>query len=274
MNNKELRYPYQKDIDSYKDIIKPFLNWLTENESIIKHKLDCDNHVIYRGYQIMMAPLVINPKVLIIGINPSRNTLVDYAGYNAKNKYKQNGDHINWLKAQLTEKPKDSFLKSFSKCFPSEQWKTIIENKGTDCNPHYDFTWINLCPIATRKAKQYRDLLDFKDHHKLNKEKMVEAWGIIHNLVNRLEELINPELVICAGKEAFKEYLIAKQYFKNSAQIEDIIKKQKDDSFLFYEPDKGAKVIGYKRTFNLISNNDSCLIQKSKMVSDIFNNQK
>ncbi|WP_299383848.1 hypothetical protein [uncultured Lacinutrix sp.] len=171
----------------------------------------------YRGIQILYGPLIFQPEILFIGINPG-------AGY--FNEKKENVKrynplknfeyiHFNYLLARQTrELFKMANIKSLNSCVKTN------------------------CFFFSTKNKSDLDnfLSNFKEQEIYKKSAI---WR--HKLI----EIIEPQIIICEGFSAFE--WVTKKYTN--------IEIERNDKFLYVEVDN-IKIIGYKRRMSLILHNE------------------
>lgn len=189
--------------------VEDFVNQITNDESL---KKILEKH--YKGTQILFSPLYNKPNIMLIGINPG-------AGYN-KNEDK-NVKRFNPMK--FMEYVGGGYMLA-------RQTRKLFELSGLTISDLKNSVKTNCFFIATTNAKELDALL--KNLEKYNIRTKSQKW------INSLIEIVEPKLIICEGKKAFKELI-------------------KDENFQFtskkgpyFTTLNSIPVIGYDRKFSVI----------------------
>lgn len=186
MNKESKRRPTFDEIITYYEIADE----LRVLDKKVREQIGKD-YSHYKGLQILMTPLVINPKVMLVGIHPGSGYFKNY-----KNEGLTEANPIYIIDHHADNnkpfEPQGTFVQLIRSCFLQEDLNIL--KKGSI----YDLVWCNLCPIATISSSEYRGLLDLAGTS--------YAWKTLHRSIHRLANLIKPQLILCLGKEAFKEY--------------------------------------------------------------------
>ncbi|HOP05467.1 MAG TPA: hypothetical protein PL017_14075 [Tenuifilaceae bacterium] len=164
----------------------------------------------YRGVQILFSNLTHRPKIMLIGINPGE-------GY-----YKQQGKRVRKLDIQ----------EKLEYAYPCYKYALAINTRKlfelAGCSNHLaDTVKTNCFFLATQNEVNLYKMLSKLKEFKLYKKS--SDW------LNRLIEMVEPEIIICEGKSAFDRVV------KNRS-CNVIINKH-----FCYAECNGYRIIGYRR---------------------------
>ncbi|HPQ35638.1 MAG TPA: hypothetical protein PK563_14190 [Tenuifilaceae bacterium] len=164
----------------------------------------------YRGVQILFSNLIHKPKIMLIGINPGE-------GY-----YKQHGKSVRKLDIQ----------EKLEYAYPCYKYALAINTRKlfelAGCSNHIaDTVKTNCFFLATQNEVDLYKMLSKLKKFKLYKKS--NDW------LNRLIDMVDPEIIICEGKSAFDRVV------KNRG-CDVIINKH-----YCYAECNGYRVIGYRR---------------------------
>ena len=195
---------------------------LEVEEFLTKFENDEKQNVVYkkyfRGIQILFTPLVYKPKFMFIGINPGAGYF-NYEGNNAK--------YVKRLSPmQNTEYVGQQYrlAKETRKLFKLANISQVDLKNSVKSNYYF---------LATKNTNDLSKLLlSLKEY---NVEKKSEKW------INKLTEIVEPEIIICEGKSIFEKFTKSKV--------------SENDDVYYFEMGK-IKVIGYKRKFSNIVNKE------------------
>ncbi len=208
MNNKNIQAQYRSIKNEIEEFIKEF-----QSNSDVSEKIN----EYYKGVQVFFSPLIHNPKILFIGINPG-------AGY------------YNWKKQPVKRlSPLVNNEYYYSDYRLAKQTQKLFEISGIGKEELKESVKINCFFFATKNEKELYQLLShLRDNGVYSKS---YKWA------RQIVELINPEVIICEGKSAF-------DHFVKLCEVENI---SDANNVLLAEYGK-IKVLGYKRKFSNISN--------------------
>lgn len=185
-----------------------FLRMATDSSSVAR---------TYKGCHILLSRLVINPEIMIIGINPG--------GKSSGTKltpYKENAYKYNFMLAKETRK-----LLRLSGVPVSSQW---LDECVIKTNHHY---------FATKNLEDLHALYGNLIWSENNPHIKANDW------TKRLIRLINPKLILCEGAEAFKgvHYSLTGQKYHNRL-VGDVWEAEA----------LGYRLIGYRRLYSYVVN--------------------
>ncbi len=164
----------------------------------------------YKGVQILFSNLTHRPKIMLVGINPGE-------GY-----YKQHGKRVRKLDIQ----EKLEYAYSCYKYSLARNTRKLFEL--ADCSNYLaDTVKTNCFFLATQNEADLYKMLSKLKEFKLYKKS--SDW------LNRLIEMVNPEIIICEGKSAFDRVV-------KNRNCDIIINKH-----YCYAECNGYQIIGYRR---------------------------
>jgi hypothetical protein len=202
---------------------------------------------LYKGFISIQSKIIKNPRILFLGINPGEGA------FNQKN-FKLKTTHffpkdlfsektnLNWLKYdnarekgewfETNKKIKNKFPKQFLDILFNVYGKTEFKNIESQKRFIDEITdkivYTNICPIATKNEFELK-----KIYTKLSKEKdLKKHWnGTVENFFKQrtidLILLLQPKLIVCAGKSVYKSLFSSKPLKNESAFLStEIIKRQ------------------------------------------------
>ncbi len=196
-------------------LLKKYNQLKHEVESVLE-KIEADENAMRnidkynKGVQILFSNLIHKPKIMLVGINPGD-------GY-----FKQHGKRVRKFDIQKKLEYaypyyKYSLARNTRKLFELAECSNYLEDTvKTNC-----FFW-----ATPNEDNLYTMLGKLKDY---NLYKMSKEW------LNRLIEMVEPELILCEGKSAF-----------------DRVVKDKDcevsiNKYYCYARCNGYQIIGYRR---------------------------
>lgn len=187
----------------------------------------------YKGVQILLSNLVHKPKIMLIGINPGD-------GY-----YKQTGERVK----KFEPEKKLEYSYSYYKYSLALNTRKLYELAG--CTEYLENSVKTNCFfLATNTEKELYQMLSYLKEYKLYKKS--DIW------INKLIEIIEPEIIICEGKSAFDRVI------KNK-DCEKIINKH-----YYYAKYNDIEIIGYRRIRSSIKN----LKEVAALLKEKVNNNK
>lgn len=191
---------------------------------------------VYKGTQILYSKLISRPKFLFVGINPgpgyyNHNNGKKVARFSPLEKMEYVDERYDY---RLSEETKDLFAKA--DC--SDELQNAMK---TNC---YFF--------STTNENELKILLNKIMHNgRPNIFREIEAW------TKRIIEMVNPEIIICEGKSAFKTV---------AAHIVEG-KDNWEDGYGFYKSENNTQVLGYERSFSNILNKEKVAAKIKELVS-------
>lgn len=202
---------YQKlksEVDSYIDKVYAALE---TNEEMLE---------ICKGWRIMYSPLIINPTIMFIGINPGAG----WEGIDLDHHNKTHLEYLDW-NYKLAKDTKD--------VFSSINSLNLLE-KSVKTNFFY---------MITRKEKPLYKVTNFlgRGNEELLGEKFFQN---ARNWTLKLIEIIKPKIIICEGVQSYGNVT---DLFMPSVKL-------KDDCESIYLEDQKIHLLGYSRRFSSIKN--------------------
>jgi hypothetical protein len=205
---------------------------LQEKYEVIKSEIDewianfydlCDKddrlESLCLGWRVFFSPLIKEPDILFIGINPGAG----WEGIDLEHKDKLNLEYLNY-NYDLARETKSVF---------EEAGLSYLLNNSVKTNYYFSIT---------RSQNEIYELAKIMGEASSNTMNNIffeksRSWTL------RLIDIISPKLIICEGKEVF---INIKRAFNLDAEmngdIEEIVLPN------------GIKVIGYKRLYSIIKN--------------------
>ena len=187
------------------------------NESLYENDKSKYLDKYYKGAQILLSSLHNKPKFMFIGINPGSGDV------------KEKGKNVHKLglqeKLEYSYKYYNYYLaRNTRKLFELANGYEYLEN-SVKTNQFFFAT--------TKETELYKFLSHFKDDKIYAKSK---KW------LDRIIEIVEPEIIICEGKSSFDRFIKDKNC--------EIISKDN----VYYSTYNKIHIIGYKRIFSEIIN--------------------
>ncbi|AHW61557.1 hypothetical protein SAMN05444285_1676 [Draconibacterium orientale] len=271
----------EEKISEIEDKIIPIKDFLESNKNDDKYKS------LYKGFITLECPLVVNPDILFIGINPghgafkenkNRGTNETIRLFNPESEiihdwFKDNtargGNQGNgWKSYHWFQRDKP-----INNPFPARMIDLLYEiaeyrfGKNEKDNFSEAPSWFksfgqnimhtNLYPIATTETKDLNKIFrHLKNEHEiktiLNKQNGLKEWDIklfFISKIKNLVQLIQPKVIVCMGTTAFNDFT-----YTHEKKVDNIFKLEENN----------RPVIGFSR-----SGNWSGLISKlAKLIAD------
>ena len=137
---------------------------------------------LYKGCQIWYSPILVKPKILLIGFNPG-------AGYfNWEGKVVEQFEHLTALEYYLSE---HSLANQTKKLFQLMDKEDILRNNTVKINFYF---------FATADVKNFKNLTKL-----LPKEIATQLFHLARVWTKQIIETLEPELILCEGVAAFNE---------------------------------------------------------------------
>jgi len=174
---------------------------------------------LLKGYKVFYSPLIHKPKVLFIGINPG------------------NGEE-GVFDCEHCDKGELEYL-HYNYTLAAET-KTVFDMAGKS-EALYHSAKTNYYYLATTSGRDIFEITDFlgrTSQEDLGEQLIVNA----RKWTKRLIEIMEPELIICEGSEAYEN-------------VTDLFQegiKMKENVDQIYVEEIKANIIGYKRTYSNI----------------------
>jgi len=227
--------------DEYLNIeqkLYPIMNFLVENQTNEKYKS------LYKGFITIQSPLILNPDILFIGINPGqgasresknrgineapvrlfdpkiRTDLDWYKDGNAKGCFiKRKWHAYKWY--EKSEKTNNSFVFNMIEILYKVS-ELKFPDKGIEKNQEpfwYEYfgqniMFTNLYPISTKDIKDLDHI--FKSLSKepslkslFGKSKLIRKWDVQRYFIRSIEdlvELVKPKTIVCIGTQTFNDF--------------------------------------------------------------------
>jgi hypothetical protein len=230
--NKIIQEKYDNEIKlGIKSFISEVENELLKDESI---------KGLFKGWRVFFSPLIHMPKVLFIGINPGNGqsgvTDLDYFKDSSKLEYieyeNKSGSYI-----QSTY----SLARETKEVFNEANLLEVLENSSVK---------INFFFLSTTSERDLYRLTDFlgRGGEKIGEQLFRKSAEWTRQLI----KLIEPEVVICEGRQAFKN-------------VTDLFKKSEPESwanncgYVKVKSNKELVILGYSRRWSRIRNKDELI---------------
>lgn len=195
----------KEDIGQFLDLVKLNIN----DNQIAKEK--------FLGYRVFYSPLIINPTVLFIGINPGAGQLCEYLDPE---------ERFEYLDYDFT------LAKETKQVFSEIGCSHILENSAVKINYYYIIT-----PTET-ELYNFTALLE----PTLGRQ-FYEKSG---EWTKRMISLINPKIIICEGRRAYDKVTELYQGDWKETKL--------SDCWLYENPENNITVVGYSRRYSNIKN--------------------
>lgn len=175
INLKTIENKILKIENEVKDFVSQLRNTIEENEEITSLLL---------GWKIFYSPIIVNTKVLFIGINPG--------GGDPGNPFEYYNEEHKFLE-YIDDERNDYMLAKNTKKIFNKIDKFGLLNNAVKMNTKFYAT------VGVGEMKMFEDFL-YKNHNELYIQLIVnnKKW------TKELIELINPKTIICEGKSAFE----------------------------------------------------------------------
>jgi len=231
---------------------------LLGDESFLK-----DIETTYKGFITCLGNLIEKPKVLFLGINPGPGAYyeINYKRENVrypKSLFSHNSTtQLDWLKDgnarrdkinsinhkwyKLNEQVNNSFVKrmiDFIFNYYDLENNKNINYQEIESKINSDFFYWNICPIATTNTTDLDIILE-----KISKKNIVingneikskkELQNFFRQRTIELIHLINPELIVCLGTQAYKDLTLNTYSKSNDVTKLNHIKLRIDDKVVY-----------------------------------------
>lgn len=242
----------------------PVLNFLEQNKENEKYK------DLYKGFITIQSPLVYNPDILFIGINPGEGAFKENGNkapirvFTLENEIKldwyKNGnarckkENKKWMKGyewyQRDKGINNQFVANMIEVLYKVAELKYPENEsGKNKLPFWHETlgqnimFTNLYPVATTNTKDLRAVFkNLTEEASLKslfgKSDSINGWDIQKYFIERtieLKYLVQPKIIVCIGTQAFNDFT-----FTHKKKNNKIFKMEKE----------GYPVIGFARLGN------------------------
>lgn len=203
------------------------------------YKTDVEIQALYRGTSLWYSPIVENPEVMFLGINPG-------AGFYNNNNH-QLCHFFEPLKIMEYTDPKQDYQLKW-------EWMYVFGEKGLNrLDVLSKSVKTNFCYLATEDEAALKKLFT-QIRGKLN----IAPYEIFGNWTRQIIQQINPKLLICEGKDAL-EFLKAWS-FKNEYKDEAPVNGLKKGTI------GNIKVLQVSRTYSTLKNADSIISEIGKLI--------
>lgn len=240
------------------------LDFLEQNKENVKYK------DLYKGFITLQSPLIFNPDILFIGINPGQGAFKENGSktpiriFNPEIEIK-----LDWYKNgnARCEKNKNEWIKAYewyqkdkgiNNIFIVNMLQILYKvaelqypDKELEKNkiPFWyeslgqNIMFTNLYPIATKNIKDLRTVFEnLTEDESLNslfgQSKSKSVWYTQRYFIQRIEELVQlvqPKAIVCVGTHAFNDFT-----FTHERRKSKVFKTEK----------KGYPTIGFSRLGN------------------------
>lgn len=188
---------------------------------------------LYRGIRIWYSPIIENPQIMFLGINPG-------AGYYSNTGKPEND--LKPMKKMIYADPEHDFCLKW-------EWDYVFGEQGLNRRDLLESSVkSNFCYFITESSK---DLIAFLKQFEIKLG--ISPYKLCGNWTNQLVKNIKPKILICEGKDAFD--LLKNWSFRNEIKIDEEIQGgYLDDITVLY----------FKRTY-------SNLKDKEKIIQTLSN---
>ena len=203
------------------------------------YKTDAEIQAIYRGTSLWYSPIVENPEVMFLGINPG-------AGFYNNNNH-QLCHFFEPLKIMEYTDPKQDYQLKW-------EWMYIFGEKGLNrLDVLAKSVKTNFCYLATEDEAALKKLFT-QIRGKLN----IAPYEVFGNWTRQVVQQIHPKLLICEGKDAleFLRNWSFKNEYKEIESAADLRKGQIGD----------IKVLQVSRTYSTLKNADGIINEIAKIL--------
>lgn len=203
------------------------------------YKTDVEIQALYRGTSLWYSPIVENPEVMFLGINPG-------AGFYNNNNH-QLCHFFEPLKImEYTDSKQDYQLKW--------EWMYVFGEKGLNrLDVLSKSVKTNFCYLATEDEAALKKLFT-QIRGKLN----IAPYEIFGNWTRQIIQQINPKLLICEGKDSLE--FLKTWSFKNEYKDEAPVNGLKKGTI------GNIKVLQVSRTYSTLKNADSIISEIGKLI--------
>ena len=203
------------------------------------YKTDAEIQALYRGTSLWYSPIVENPEVMFLGINPG-------AGFYNNNNH-QLCHFFEPLKIMEYTEPKQDYQLKW-------EWMYIFGEKGLNrLDVLSKSVKTNFCYLATENEAALKKLFT-QIRGKLN----IAPYEIFGNWTRQIIQQINPKLLICEGKDALE--FLKTWSFKNEYKDETPVDGLKKGTI------GNIKVLQVSRTYSTLKNADSIISEIGKLI--------
>lgn len=203
------------------------------------YKTDVEIQALYRGTSLWYSPIVENPDVMFLGINPG-------AGFYNNNNH-QLCHFFEPLKIMEYTDPKQDYQLKW-------EWMYIFGEKGLNrLDVLSKSVKTNFCYLATEDEAALKKLFT-QIRGKLN----IAPYEIFGNWTRQIIQQINPKLLICEGKDALE--FLKTWSFKNESKDEAPVNGLKKGTI------GNIKVLQVSRTYSTLKNADSIISEIGKLI--------
>ncbi len=203
------------------------------------YKTDVEIQALYRGTSLWYSPIVENPEVMFLGINPG-------AGFYNNNNH-QLCHFFEPLKIMEYTDPKQDYQLKW-------EWMYVFGEKGLNrLDVLSKSVKTNFCYLATEDEAALKKLFT-QIRGKLN----IAPYEIFGNWTRQIIQQINPKLLICEGKDALE--FLKTWSFKNEYKDEAPVNGLKKGTI------GNIKVLQVSRTYSTLKNADSIISEIGKLI--------
>jgi len=203
------------------------------------YKTDAEIQALYRGTSLWYSPIVENPEVMFLGINPG-------AGFYNNNNH-QLCHFFEPLKIMEYTEPKQDYQLKW-------EWMYVFGEKGLNrLDVLSKSVKTNFCYLATENEAALKKLFT-QIRGKLN----IAPYEIFGNWTRQVIQQINPKLLICEGKDALE--FLKTWSFKNEYKDETPVDGLKKGTI------GNIKVLQVSRTYSTLKNADSIISEIGKLI--------
>ena len=203
------------------------------------YKTDVKIQALYRGTSLWYSPIVENPEVMFLGINPG-------AGFYNNNNH-QLCHFFEPLKIMEYTDPKQDYQLKW-------EWMYVFGEKGLNrLDVLSKSVKTNFCYLATEDEAALKKLFT-QIRGKLN----IAPYEIFGNWTRQIIQQINPKLLICEGKDALE--FLKTWSFKNEYKDEAPVNGLKKGTI------GNIKVLQVSRTYSTLKNADSIISEIGKLI--------
>lgn len=203
------------------------------------YKTDVEIQALYRGTSLWYSPIVENPEVMFLGINPG-------AGFYNNNNH-QLCHFFEPLKIMEYTDPKQDYQLKW-------EWMYVFGEKGLNrLDVLSKSVKTNFCYLATEDEAALKRLFT-QVRGKLN----IAPYEIFGNWTRQIIQQITPKLLICEGKDALE--FLKTWSFKNEYKDEAPVNGLKKGTI------GNIKVLQVSRTYSTLKNADSIISEIGKLI--------
>ena len=203
------------------------------------YKTDVEIQALYRGTSLRYSPIVENPEVMFLGINPG-------AGFYNNNNH-QLCHFFEPLKIMEYTDPKQDYQLKW-------EWMYVFGEKGLNrLDVLSKSVKTNFCYLATEDEAALKRLFT-QIRGKLN----IAPYEIFGNWTRQIIQQITPKLLICEGKDALE--FLKTWSFKNEYKDEAPVNGLKKGTI------GNIKVLQVSRTYSTLKNADSIISEIGKLI--------